>query len=112
MSKPRPTPRRSALSDMNPVNPPQPAPREAPPQTTDSPVERATPAKSKVGFYQHVEDTARARGAFIATQSREDYGSFSEFIAAAVMKETQRLEQQYNGGAHFPPRAARPHSQS
>jgi len=59
-------------------------------------------AKTKVGFYQLAEDTDRARGAFEYTRAAEGHATLSEFIAAAVMKEVERLEREYNNGKPWP----------
>lgn len=56
----------------------------------------------KVSFYQSREDTARMRGAFMATRAEEGYRSMSEFISAAVLAEVRRLEAKYNDGEPFP----------
>jgi hypothetical protein len=70
------------------------------------PAERTDPppaAKTKVGFYQDGADTARARAAYDWTRPQEGHRSFSEFIAAAVMREVYRLEAQYHDGKPWPP---------
>jgi hypothetical protein len=59
--------------------------------------------KAKVGFYQDPEDTARARAVFQWTNAAEQHGSFSDFIAGAVMKEVKRLERKHNGGEPWAP---------
>lgn len=56
----------------------------------------------KASFYQSREDTARMRGAFMATRAEEGYRSMSEFISAAVLAEVGRLEVKYNAGKPFP----------
>jgi len=60
-------------------------------------------AKTKVGFYQLAENTERARGAFEYTRAVEGHATLSEFIAAAVMREVERLEREYNHGKPWPP---------
>ncbi|WP_193073076.1 MULTISPECIES: ParB family protein [Brevibacterium] len=57
----------------------------------------------KVSFYQRREDTARVRGAVLATRLDEGHRSMSEFINAAVLAEVERLEAKYNDGEPFPP---------
>lgn len=57
----------------------------------------------KVGFYQHPEDTARARGAWMATSNLEGDRSLSDFIAKAISREVERREALYNDGQQFPP---------
>lgn len=59
-------------------------------------------AKTKVGFYQDPDDTARARAAYEWTRVHEGSRSFSEFIAAAVMREVARLEIRYHDGRSWP----------
>lgn len=56
----------------------------------------------KVSFYQDRDDTARMRGAVLATRDDEGYRSMSEFIDAAVLAEVERLESKYNNGEPFP----------
>lgn len=77
------------------------------PDTTPSaaaPARRASTSagKAKVGFYQAPEDTARARAAYDWTRPHEGHRSFSDFIAAAVMREVERLEAQYHDGQSWP----------
>jgi hypothetical protein len=67
------------------------------------PTGTSTPAKTKVGFYQDTADTARARAAYDWTRPREGHRSFSDFIAAAVMREVHRLEAEYHAGNPWPP---------
>lgn len=57
----------------------------------------------KVSFYQQREDTARMRGAVLATRDEEGHRSMTEFINSAVMAEVERLEAKYNNGEPFPP---------
>ncbi len=66
---------------------------------------RARPAagtKSKVGFYQVAADTGRARAAYDWTRPQEGHRSFSDFIAAGVMREVERLEAKYHDGQPWP----------
>jgi hypothetical protein len=58
--------------------------------------------RAKVGFYQDADDTARARAAFTQTRTQEQHRSFSDFVAAALMAEVERLERTYNGGKPWP----------
>jgi hypothetical protein len=58
--------------------------------------------KGKVGFWMKPTDAARARAAFLHTMGDERHGSFSDFIAAAVLKETRRLEKRYHDGDPWP----------
>lgn len=71
-------------------------------ETESPPPPPATTAKIKVGFYQRPEDSARARAAFSWTRPQEGHRSFSDFIAAAVMREVQRLEARYHAGEPWP----------
>lgn len=59
--------------------------------------------KVKVGYYQAPDDMARARAAFDWTRPREGHRSLSDFIAHAVLREVERLEQLYNDGEPWPP---------
>ena len=60
-------------------------------------------AKTKVGFYQDPADSARARAAYDWTRPHEGHRSFSDFIAAAVMREVERLEAKHHDGGPWPP---------
>jgi len=71
------------------------------PPETDRPAADASP-KVKVGFYQRPRDSARARAAFSWTRPQEGHRSFSDFIAAAVMREVERLEAEYHEGEPWP----------
>jgi len=60
-------------------------------------------AKSKVGFYADDVDMSRARGAFLATMGQPGHSrTWSEFIAAALMRHVVQLEADLNGGEPFP----------
>ena len=62
----------------------------------------STAGKAKVGFYQDSDDTARARAAYDWTRPHEGHRSFSDFIAAAVMREVARLEAKHHDGQPWP----------
>lgn len=63
-----------------------------------------TPAtKSKVGFYQDPGHTGRARAAYEWTRLHEGHRSFSDFVAAALMREVARLEAAYHDSQPWPP---------
>ena len=62
----------------------------------------STAGKTKVGFYQDPDDTARARAAYDWTRPHEGHRSFSDFIAAAVMREVARLEAKHHDGQPWP----------
>jgi len=62
----------------------------------------STAGKTKVGFYQDPDDTARARAAYDWTRPHEGHRSFSDFISAAVMREVERLEAKHHGGQPWP----------
>jgi len=89
-----------------PVDPPPVPPTSAakPEKRTFPPTAAPTPkaGKSKVGFYQDPTDTARARAAYDWTRPHEGHRSFSDFIAAALMREVGRLEGQYHDGSPWP----------
>lgn len=59
-------------------------------------------AKTKVGFYVDSHEASRARGAYRALPRTVTAKSWSDFLAAAVLKETERLEVEYNHGKPFP----------
>jgi hypothetical protein len=62
--------------------------------------------KEKVGVRFRPENIRRARAAFLRTLADEGHPSLSDFIEAAVMKETRRLEKKYNDGQEWPPAEA------
>jgi hypothetical protein len=62
-----------------------------------------TTGKTKVGYYQDPDDVARARAAYEWTRLQENHRSFSDLIAAALMREVARLEEKYNNGQPWPP---------
>ncbi|WP_448812123.1 ParB family protein [Agromyces bauzanensis] len=66
-------------------------------------VPKATPKKTKVSYYAAAEDTNRARAAYAHTHIYEGVISFSDFVAAAVLEKTQRLEESYNAGEPWAP---------
>ncbi len=74
--------------------------RSSSPRSERAPV--STGGKAKVGYYQDPDATARARAAYDWTRPHEGHRSFSDFIAAAVMREVQRLERKYHEGEPWP----------
>jgi hypothetical protein len=83
--------------------------RASTPQTPDSPqvtepAANTVPAigKKQVTFYIEGADRQRAKAAYKATSSQEDHGSWSDFVARALMNEVLRLESSYNDGKPFP----------
>jgi hypothetical protein len=72
---------------------PTPAPVEAP---------KPAPKKTKVGFYMDPDDAARARAAYLHTLADEEHGSFSDFVAEAVLMRVGTLEMRYNAGHEWP----------
>lgn len=78
-----------------------------------SPQERAAPLvtevappapvrKEKVNYYEDPVELARARAAYLHTHVDEGHRSWSEFVAAAVRREVDRLEGERNGGRPWP----------
>ena len=82
--------------------------RASAPQAPDSPQvtepANTVPAigKKQVTFYIEGADRQRAKAAYKATSSQEDHGSWSDFVARALMNEVLRLESSYNDGKPFP----------
>lgn len=116
----RPAPRKSSLSGSSPVNPPATAPAAA--ETLPAAREAATPpapaqaplasrrgsskAKGwarKITIYQQEEDSARMRGAMVATIPYEGLTTLSAFVQSAIDEKVARLEEKYNNGKPFPP---------
>lgn len=58
--------------------------------------------KSKVGFYQDADDTARARAAYDWSRPHEGHRSFSDSVASALMREVSRLEAKYHDNKPWP----------
>lgn len=77
------------------AEPPAPAAKAAPRRKTAA---QPTAEKTKVGIYQDPDEAARARAAYTWTRANEGHRSFSDFISHAIMREVQRLEDEYNGG--------------
>ena len=75
-------------------------PKNTPAPKAEKP--KPQPAKKKVGFYQAADDIDRARAAWFHTRSFERSGSWSDFIAAAVLREAKRMEAAYNDGKPWP----------
>lgn len=114
MSKRR-SPLKSSLSGQSPVTA-TPAQQTEPTQVTNEasqpvttstnqsaagPAPKKRPAKTKVAYYQEVEEAARVRGGFHQVGHLEGYRTFSDFHAAVVLAEIQRLEAKYNEGEPF-----------
>lgn len=68
---------------------------------TDSTTDDATPRKVKVGFYQDPREAGEARAAYLATHELEGHRSFSDFIAAAVRREVERLRDLHHQGLRW-----------
>lgn len=122
----RPTPRKTSLGRLSPVDPAPQATTSTPAETAPPPVTSTTPTapvdpapapaepvgegrkyRHKVSFYQDEEDTARVRAAILHTNHLEGPRSLSQFIHHAVMAEVRRLEERYNDGEPWPGVAAR-----
>jgi len=116
----KPEPRRSALSAEHPYAPPieahQPEKYAQPPETTQErlagPTVRSpiapphegpkSPEKRPMSVRVTLEDQARIRATFLATNSAERHGSLSDFITRATLKQVLALETQYNAGKPWP----------
>jgi hypothetical protein len=55
----------------------------------------------KTSFFQSKESGARMRSAYMATRHLTKSRTLSDFILAAVEREVEALERQYNGGDVF-----------
>jgi hypothetical protein len=55
----------------------------------------------KTSFFQSRESGARMRSAYMATRHLTGSRTLSDFILAAVEREVEALERQYNGGDRF-----------
>ncbi len=87
---------------LGPPAPAAAAPTDVPPDRRQRPGVAHAATKTKVGFLQDPDDTARARAAYEWTRLHEGHRSLSDFIAAAVMREVARLEAQYHDGDPWP----------
>lgn len=66
--------------------------------------EPPAPAKKvyrKTSFFQSMESGSRMRSAYMATRHLTAHRTLSDFILAAVEREVEALEQQYNNGDQF-----------
>lgn len=116
----RPAPRKSSLSGSSPVHPPAVAPaaaeasavaREAAEPPTSAQTRPATGGRTakakgwarKITVYQQEEDSARMRGAMVATIPYEGLTTLSAFVQSAIDEKVARLEEKYNNGEPFPP---------
>lgn len=108
----RPAPLKSSLAGSSPVTAAPAQPADAPavvtapvqipagkPAVVAAPQKKA--AKTKVAYYQDTEDAERVRGGFQQVGHLEGYQTFSDFHAAVVMREIERLEAKYNDGKPF-----------
>jgi hypothetical protein len=55
----------------------------------------------KTSFFQSMESGSRMRSAYMATRHLTAHRTLSDFILAAVEREVEALEQQYNNGDRF-----------
>lgn len=99
----RPAPRKSTLAGKTPVTDRQDAPSEQPPAVEEIAAPEVVKKRKKVSFEQHPDDTARMRGAVMATMMQEPHRSLTDFINRAVMAEVERLEAMHNSGKPFQP---------
>jgi hypothetical protein len=105
----RAAPRKSTLAGTTPVTAAsQPAPTSEPvdPPSPGTPptLPQDTPVpgkKTKIAYYQNMDLAARIRGAYQATAHLEGHRSFSDFHAAVLEKELNRLEAKYNHGQPY-----------
>jgi hypothetical protein len=96
----RPAARTSSLGSVHPAAPP--APSAA---TAEAEGERRRGRRAgavQITFYIDAEQAARARAAFMRTQGPEGNRTWSDFIADAVRRETERLERTYNDAQPWP----------
>jgi hypothetical protein len=61
--------------------------------------------RESVGLWILPSVVRRARAASTAVGEEEGYGSFSEMVERALLKETRRLERKHNSGDPWPPAA-------
>jgi hypothetical protein len=66
----------------------------------------AATGKAKAQFHIAAADLGRARAAYLHSHVAEGERSWSEFVAAAVLREVARRETLYNGGRPWPPAGA------
>ncbi|MDA3145787.1 hypothetical protein JSO19_00140 [Leucobacter sp. UCMA 4100] len=77
----------------------QPAPQPAP--AAESVAKPVAGKKTKVAYYQERAEADRTRGAFQTVGQREGYRTYSDFHAAVMLREVERLEALYNDGKPF-----------
>lgn len=116
--------RRSSLAGLNaatsPIAQPQSSSQQAPEaaqeasqdptqatagDSASSPSQERTAApkskKKKVSFYQHPEEEARARAAWMHTMGQTGHTKLTQFMEAAVASYTRQLEAEYNEAKPF-----------
>ncbi|MGO4806997.1 hypothetical protein AB4089_17945 [Arthrobacter sp. 2MCAF15] len=89
---------------MPPVQPVQHAPQQVQALLQQPAPEPAEPEKKKyrkTSFFQSKESGARMRSAYMATRHLTGSRTLSDFILAAVEREVEALERQYNEGNLF-----------
>lgn len=83
---------------LPPVQPVAPTVQE---QATAEPEEPEKKKYRKTSFFQTKESGSRMRSAYVATRHLTRVKTLSEFILAAVEREVEALEKQYNNGDPF-----------
>lgn len=116
--------RRSALAGRNAATSPVATTPSAPQEATEAPESTAEPSappsapadaanppeqpsaaskgkRKKVSFYQHVDEEARARAAWMHTMGHTGHTTITSFMEAAVANYTRMLEAEYNDSKPF-----------
>jgi hypothetical protein len=103
----RPAARTSSLGSVHPAAPPAPATTitSSAATTGEAAGERRRGRRdgaAQITFYIGADQAARSRAAFMRTQGPEGNRTWSDFIADAVRRETERLERTYNDAQPWP----------
>ena len=58
--------------------------------------------KTRIGPYVHDDEANRVRAAYLHGWTRENQGSFTDFLKSAIMRTVEDLENAHNGGQPWP----------
>jgi hypothetical protein len=98
----------SETAEQTPVTP---TPSKAPAARKSRATAKQTPptgtANDRVNAYAPAALLERAKATFKATRNFEGDASWSDYVASALLAETQRREAQYNAGESYPSDGAR-----
>lgn len=62
----------------------------------------STTSKTRIGPYVSDDEANRVRAAYLHGWTRENQGSFTDFLKSAIMRTVEDLENTHNGGEPWP----------